>query len=213
MFLCPDVVQRAAVDGVVDCAQLEHVPPDPLDHVVQPLLRDGLVGERLGERLPEEVREPVTLRQIAAWHVNVQTSHDGRDSAASRKIPVGHHKPFKSPILPQSLVEKVIILASIIAIHSVVRAHNSSSISLHNTRPESREIHLLQSPLVDNSFHRLILRQRPETIRLLVISSEMLRTSQRTLTLNPLNTRNSKPSRQPGILGECFCSTAPERRS
>lgn len=82
VLLRANMSRRVASDGAIDPSQLEHVPPEPLDHVTNALSRNGPVIDGLSQKIPIVRRGPVlAVRQISASHGDVQPSHDGRGRA------------------------------------------------------------------------------------------------------------------------------------
>ena len=122
------------------------------------------------------------------------------------RAPVRHHNALIPPLIPEDLVEQMMVLAAERSLHLVVSAHDGPRLRLFHRRLESCQIDLPQRSLIDYGIHA-------HAVSLLIIHGEMLQAGTHTHTLHTIDMAFCHMPRQIGILGEILEVPAAQRAS
>ena len=131
---------------LVDHSVREHAAHNAMHHVVQPRLRHLPALHGLLQRIAEEV--------VVARLVHIEPGQRGLHRAM-RPAPVGEHKALKSPVLLQHLVQRIVVLARVVAVDVVVRAHYARRMRRCNGDLEGKQIGLTQRALVHHGIQNV----------------------------------------------------------
>ncbi len=130
-------IGHAAVRRVVEQPHRKLAAQDPVRHVIEA----GHGNLPAFHRLLESLAEVIGFR-----HLEVQTGV-GRLGCAMRGAPVGDDETLKAKVFLQSLVEEIVVLAGVIAVHQVIGAHHSARIGPLEGNLEAEQIAFAHGPL------------------------------------------------------------------
>mmetsp|Transcript_6372 Transcript_6372/g.17816 ORF Transcript_6372/g.17816 Transcript_6372/m.17816 type:complete len:483 (-) Transcript_6372:617-2065(-) len=164
---------EAAIEQAADPHGGEHV-----DHLlVDVLLRDVAALQQVG-KLVVLVRKP-HLRVILL-HVDVKPRPHGVHRVMGG-APVTQHEPMELELLAQILRQDFVILACVVAVNFVVRAHHGVRAGIEGGL-EHRQVDFVLGPIVDFDVHRL-------PVNLLVVVEEVLHADDDAVVLNGFDER------------------------
>ena len=114
-----------------------HQPEDAFDVLVDLRFRDLARLYRIQERVCQEE----IVEGFGRAHFHVQATFQGVHRSVNRR-PVGDDDPFKTPFIPQDLVEHITVLAQVFPPEFIVGPHDAMGFCLGNGRLKSRQVDL-----------------------------------------------------------------------
>ena len=187
------IVDRLCGGGgrVVVQSARDHAGQDAVDHLVEPRGRDTSGLHRVGQWCAEE-----HLRIEFLSRFLVETGVRGFLGRMYR-APVGHHEAGVFPVAAQHVGQQDLVLARIVAVDPIIRAHHRAGLSLGDRDLEREQVAFAQSRGVD-------LRIEDRATGLLAVQHEMLDRRDDVARLHATDRRAAHDPGQQRILAEIF---------